>query len=511
MHVYLTSWSVFVQDGMVNATSKSSRLIGCYQLHPHVIPLPSMMSLQLTENDELIILANAAFWACVSHEEAVACVRNIGDSKMAASKLRDMAMAYGSKEEISVIVIYLNSSCSVSRHILSASDGEDESSPSLRSNHQLKRSLTSKLSRPKTFHGEADLPHFVSTASLGRTKVAATTDVKDPPIKSKLSTSVKELYSKPAAQVEQQSATPTPDDRHINMLKDTSMQDEVKKKPLKAEVKKKPLEAEIKKKPLEAEVKKKPLGQNSGEWDTDTENDDFDFNDQHGQVSSTVPERNPPIKQAPFVQSQFKASQTNQMKYASHYPQPSNDFQSLSHSSSFSTVAADQENSEAQSLNESANPTWFESLPPVQLSDSYGDDTFGLELGMISEAMLGSTDTNVVLGKRSVDQEWGMRTRSYTAPQSSMMNTDQEQAKANFNFDELMAGLDSTWMTSIPSLPEDNNLSTDHTMATKSSMPREDSMFLDNSTLMEQFDQPVDDQELDNLITQLSDFVNDTS
>ena len=497
---------------MVNATSKSSRLIGCYQLHPHVIPLPSTMSLQLTENDELIILANAGFWAWISHEEAVACVRHISDAKMAASKLRDMAMAYGSKEEISVIVIYLNSSHSVSRHILSASDGEDESSPSLHGSHKLKRSTTSKLSRPKTFHGEADLPHFVSTSSLSRTKVAVTTDVKNPPVNNKLSTSVKE-YSKPAAQVEQPKiiATPSPNDSHINLLKDTSIQDEVKKKPLKAEIKKKPLEAEVKRKPLEAEVKKKPLGQNSGEWDTATENDDFDFNDQHGQVSSTVPEKDPPIKQAPFVQSQFKASQTNQTKYASHNAQPSHNFQSLSHSSSFSTIAADQENSEAQSLNESANPTWFESLPPVQLGDSYGDDTFGLELGMISEAMLGSTDTNVVLGKRNVDQEWGGPTRSYTAPQSSMMNTDQEQAKANFNFDELLAGLNNAWMTSIPTLPEDSNLSTDHMMATKSSMPREDSMFLDNSTLMEQFDQPVDDQELDNLITQLSDFVNDTN
>ena len=268
------------------------------------------------------------------------------------------------------------------------------------------------------------------------------------------------------------------------------------------------LVGEVKKAPLEAEVKVKPLEQNSGEWDTDIEHD-FGFNTQHDQALSTVLESNPPIKQAPSVLSQFKASQTNQMKYTPHNPQPSHDFQSLSHSSSFSTVA-DQETSEAQSLNESANPTWFESLPPVQFGDSYGADTFGLELGMITEAMLSSTDTNVVLGKRDVDQDWGMRTTSYTAPQSSM-NTDREQAKANFNFDELMAGLDNAWMTSIPSLPDNNNFTTDYTPATKSTMPREDSMFLDNSTLMEQFDQPVDDKELNDLITQLSEFVNDTS
>ena len=487
---------------MVNATSKSSRLIGCYQWHPHVIPLPSTMSLQLTENDELIILANAAFWACISHEEAVAYVRHISDAKMAASKLRDMALAYGTKEEISIIVIYLNSSRSASCYILSTSDGEDESSPSLHSGGKLKRSSTTKVSRPKTFHGEANIPDFVSTTSLSRTKVPATTHVENPLIKSKQSASVTHLYSKPAAQVEQPQviATPSRNDSYINVVTDTTVQDEVKKKPL---------VGEAKKAPLEAEVKVKPLEQNSGEWDTDIEHNDFGFNTQHDQALSTVLESNPPIKQAPSVLSQFKASQTNQMKYTPHNPQPSHDFQSLSHSSSFSTVA-DQETSEAQSLNESANPTWFESLPPVQLGDSYGADTFGLELGMITEAMLSSTDTNVVLGKRDVDQDWGMRTTSYTAPQSSM-NTDREQVKANFNFDELMAGLDNAWMTSIPSLPDNNNFTTDYTPATKSTMPREDSMFLDNSTLMEQFDQPVDDKELNDLITQLSEFVNDTS
>ena len=597
---------------MVNATSKSSRMIGYYQLHPYIIPLPSTMSLELTEDDELIILANPAFWACISHEEAVAQIRHISDSKMAASKLRDMALAYGNKEEISVIVIYLlNSSHLVSRRKLPAKDGEDEDSPLLRSSSHLKHSSTTKLSRPKTFHGEADLQHY-STASLGRVKEAATTGVKGPTIKH--TKSVKELYSKPAA-VEQQPKifTSSRDDSHISTQQDTSPQTEVKKKPLK---------------------------QNKEQWEMSTKNN---FSDHRGQKSSVRSETSQPTKQAPFVQSQIKHTShdpqllshdpkpsSRDPKLSSHDPKPSSrgpklssrdpkpssvdpklsshdpklssrdpkpssldpklsshdpklssrdpkpssldpkpsshdpklssrdpkpssldpkpsshdpklssrdpkpssldtkslsrdpkpssldpkpsshDFPSLSHSSSHSTVA-DQDSAEAQSLNESANPTWFESLPPMQFGDIYGDDTFGLELGMLSETMPTSTDSNVVLGRRSVDQGWGGRSRSYTAPQADIRATDQEQAKANFNFDELLAGLDNAWMTSIPPFPEDNNSTSYDTTATKSTMKREDSLFLDNSTLMEQFDQPVNDKELNDLITQLSDFVNDTS
>lgn len=497
---------------MVNATSKTSRLIGCYQLHPHVIPLPSTTSIQLTEDDEFIIMANAAFWACISPDNAVAHIRDISDAKMAASKLRDLALAYGSKEEISIIVVHLlTSSRSASHRISPLSDGEDKDSPLLRSGSHKKRTTTSKLSRPKTFHGEADL--HCSTASLGRAKQVTTTDIINPSIKHGTSKSVKELYSKPKPQVKQQPTkeiTSFPNDNHVSSFQHNSPQVVVKKKS--------PEQANRKQKTSAAE------NDISGKASKQARQ-------ASKQASSSVgTENNPPAKQVPFVQSQVKTSHSNQTKPISHDPQLlshdpqslscdpqplSHDFQSLSHSSSYSNVT-DQISTEAQSLNESANPTWFESLPPMQLDDSFGNDitdTFGLELGMISEMIPSSTDSNnVVLGKRDVDQGWGTRSRSYTQPASSMRNTDQEQAKANFNFDELLAGLDNTWMTTIPSLPEDNKTASNNATATKSTMSREDSLFLDNPTLMDQFDQiSVDENELNDLINQLSDFVNDTS
>ena len=480
---------------MVNATSKSSRLIGYYQLHPYVIPLPSTMSLQLTDDDEFIVLANAAFWACTSPEEVVSHIRHIDDAKMAASKLRDLALAYGSKEEVSILVIFLSHSKHyISRHILSASNAKNSNSPLLCSGSNLRQSSTSKLSRPKTFHGEADL-HY-NTASLSRIKQATAIDPMEPSIKHSHSKSVKDLYSKPAAQVDQPKVI-TSYSSDKNLVKTT-----------------------LQNVSPQVGAKKKPSEQN-GTRKSDTKDSISD----NRKTSPIASESIPPSTQLPF---EFKTSQnkpdpqlsSHEPQPTSHDPQPishdpqllSHDPQPtpnkpLSHSSSYSTVA--DQDSEAQSLNESANPTWFESLPPMQFGDSYSNDTFGLELGMISETKPSSTD-NVVLSKRDVDQGWVTRNRSYTQPHASTRDTDRDQAKANFNFDELLAGLNNAWMTTIPSLPEDNTTGKQLT-PTKSTMTREDSLFLDNSTLMEQFDQPVDETELNNLISQLNDFVNDTS
>ena len=471
-------------------------MIGYYQLHPYVIPLPSTISLQLTDDDEFIVLANAAFWACTSPEEVISHIRHINDAKMAASKLRDLALAYGSKEEVSIIVIYLShSKHSISRHILSASNGKmSNNSPLLRSGSNQRQTSTSKLSRPKTFHGEADL-HY-NTASLSRIKQATAIDTMEPSIKHGHSKSVKDLYSKPAAQVEQPRVI-TSYSSDKNLVK-TTLQNASP-------------QVGVKKKPSERNDTRK-----MGTKDSDSISD-------NRKTSPIASESIPPSTQTP---SEFTTSQNKpDPQLSSHEPQPtshdprpiSHDPQllsqdpqptphkPLSHGSSYSTIA--DQDSEAQSLNESANPTWFESLPPMQFSDSYGNDTFGLELGMISEKMPSSTD-NVVLGKRDVDQGWGTRKRSYTQP-ASMRDTDRDQAKANFNFDELLAGLNNAWMT-IPSFPEDNSTDKQPTV-TKSTMTREDSLFLDNSALMEQFDQPVDESELNNLISQLDDFVNDTS
>ena len=628
----IKEWIVFLQDGMVNAVSKSSRLIGCYHHHPHVIPLPSTTSLHLTEDDEFLVIANAPFWACITHREAVNQVRNIADSKMAASKLRDLALAYGSKEEISVIVVrFLNSRFVPQYRKLATSQHSDV-----------------KTSRPKTSHGESGL-HY-STASLGRVKHREPVDTENP-----LQRRTKSIYSvttqpqKPkvtAPSYELHDDSPANENSRVVMRK-TKSDNERHQKALSASPYQIPIHIDEPVSQSEytnihtnfvntskgssqeskAITKKKTESKNeTGRWETKNSKNDShkktpghklptnsnepanqknshtnltnyvvtakgspretkgvrknenhktggwetnDTKDHHKKASYTTPNQIPSINNKQVTQpqpetvhvnptnnevtkkikSQPKTELQHKIDHVDDYhkeakstaanmtprepvghlqhipdhatvtsrddkliPTDSHDdpssFNTLHHSSSDSL--ADQsplDQSTNQSLlNQSMDATWFESMPPLQLDDGF--DTFGLELGMLSEMATKSneaTTDNVVFGGQ---KDWGAKKQNNEKPTPSVMDAELEEAKANFNFDELIAGLNNTWMTTLDSIPNtaSNTTPTVNNVSTKSPMRRDDSIL--SESLMAQFEQEAN-EELDNLISKLNEFVDD--
>ena len=628
---------------MVNAVCKSSRLIGCYHHHPHVIPLPSTTSLQLTEDDEFLVIANTPFWACISHKEAVTQVRNIADSKIAASKLRDLALAHGSKEEISIIVVRFLNSHFVPQYRKIATSGHSDV----------------RTSRPITIHGESGL-HY-STASLGRIKHREPLDAENP-----LQKRTKSIYSVTTQPQPHQpkviaptlghhddtggnensqvvmrktvseSSTTQDNERHQKALSAspvpiptfTNEQSEHKKthashtnhidtskgssRETKAVTKKKtelinkaggwetkdtnkdshkkasstlpdqilstrsnqpvsqPKQQYIRANPTtntakgSSEVMRKKtteLTNKIGGWETKDHhkktssprpnkipsnkneqvtqpqpktahvNSTYPLKDKSVEVDVTKKTKSQPknevqqhntdhvighhkkVKSAspdtapPAVQSQHKPVHTTTTSYDDHLvPTKSPDshdeqssFNALRHSSSDSLA-------DYSLLNQSMDATWFESMPPLQLDEGF--DTFGLELGMLSDNSNEVTD-NVVFGGQ---KDWEAKIHSNKQPAPSVMDTELEEAKSNFNFDELIAGLNNTWMTTLQSLPNTTSNTTPSTSSVttaRSPLKRDDSIL--SASLMAQFEQPSveNDEELDNLMSQLNEFVDD--
>lgn len=96
------------QDYRVNGVCGTSRLVGCYHLGPEVIPAPSTESIMLQPGDDYIILGSDSLWKHVSHELAIRIVRRASSASSAARELRDLAVGYGCKTDVSVIVVQLN-------------------------------------------------------------------------------------------------------------------------------------------------------------------------------------------------------------------------------------------------------------------------------------------------------------------------------------------------------------------------------------------------------------------
>ena len=99
---------IITEDSKVNGTTKNTRLLGCAFLYPHVIPDPYTNIVTLRHDDEFIIIANRGLWKFVDYDEAVHEIYDIGNPVVAAKKLQDLAQGYGSKENIAVLVIRLN-------------------------------------------------------------------------------------------------------------------------------------------------------------------------------------------------------------------------------------------------------------------------------------------------------------------------------------------------------------------------------------------------------------------
>jgi adenylate cyclase len=85
---------------------ETSRAIGYMKSAPAVIAAPHVEEISLSDEDDLLILANNELWRCISYQTAVDVVRTERDDALrAAHKLRDFGMAYGASGRLCVMVI----------------------------------------------------------------------------------------------------------------------------------------------------------------------------------------------------------------------------------------------------------------------------------------------------------------------------------------------------------------------------------------------------------------------
>lgn len=92
--------------GLVNDEVDTSRSFGHFHAFPAVNAAPAISVVELTDQDELVILANRGFWDYVDFQSATDIARaERTDTLLAAQKLRDLAIAYGCKSHIMVMVV----------------------------------------------------------------------------------------------------------------------------------------------------------------------------------------------------------------------------------------------------------------------------------------------------------------------------------------------------------------------------------------------------------------------
>lgn len=93
-------------EGRLNGELQVSRSFGHFHLIPAVNANPYVTSINLTEEDEYVIMASRGLWEHMSYQTAVDIARTEKDDMMAAAqKLRDFAITYGAEENIMVMVI----------------------------------------------------------------------------------------------------------------------------------------------------------------------------------------------------------------------------------------------------------------------------------------------------------------------------------------------------------------------------------------------------------------------
>ncbi|KAG0349471.1 cysteinyl-tRNA synthetase, partial [Podila humilis] len=97
------------EDGRLNDELNVSRSFGQHYLVPIVNPDPYIEVTTLTEDDDFLIMASSAFWDVMSYTTAVdlakAGKRAYGDLMYTSQKLRDIAIAYGAKDHMVVMLV----------------------------------------------------------------------------------------------------------------------------------------------------------------------------------------------------------------------------------------------------------------------------------------------------------------------------------------------------------------------------------------------------------------------
>ncbi|GAA5975300.1 hypothetical protein JCM11641_005929 [Rhodosporidiobolus odoratus] len=92
--------------GYVNDEVDVSRSFGFYNVFPAINAAPDVDEIELTETDEFVIIANRGLWEHMSYQAAVDVARTErADPMAAAAKLRDLAISYGSSQNVMVMVL----------------------------------------------------------------------------------------------------------------------------------------------------------------------------------------------------------------------------------------------------------------------------------------------------------------------------------------------------------------------------------------------------------------------
>ena len=92
--------------GLIHDSLDTSRAFGFFHDFPVVNSRPDVCEWQLTEQDEFVIIANSGLWDYISYQTAVDIARpEMPDPMIAAQKLRDFAISYGSDGSIMIMVI----------------------------------------------------------------------------------------------------------------------------------------------------------------------------------------------------------------------------------------------------------------------------------------------------------------------------------------------------------------------------------------------------------------------
>ncbi|KAG0292758.1 cysteinyl-tRNA synthetase [Linnemannia gamsii] len=97
------------ENGRLNDELDISRSFGQYHLVPIVNSNPYIETTILSEDDDFLIMASNAFWDVMSYTTAVdiakAAKRDYGDLMYASQKLRDIAISYGARDHMVVMLI----------------------------------------------------------------------------------------------------------------------------------------------------------------------------------------------------------------------------------------------------------------------------------------------------------------------------------------------------------------------------------------------------------------------
>ena len=92
--------------GLIHEEIDTSRSFGYFYHFPMVNARPDVERRQLTEQDEFVIIGNRGLWDYISYQTAVDIARSeISDPMIAAQKLRDFAISYGSDGSTMIMVI----------------------------------------------------------------------------------------------------------------------------------------------------------------------------------------------------------------------------------------------------------------------------------------------------------------------------------------------------------------------------------------------------------------------